>query len=275
MSTFNLHTFLTEHKLTRNSVLLENDNAPGFTKQQMRFFKPEEVKWEGKIDGLVPTIIYKEHPYRLDGHMDVEPTDVLPEEGIALGEAYMSTDKLPGAWFNFHVDLKWDGDEYKLDQVSDFINAEVQPVWEINPDSDEIPDEEEFDFDDKLNERDIKGKEEKIVKALKKTGKYTKDNPELYRLAAGITKKNKNMNEAQGEELTQDIALIGGTLKKIETMLDFGRDQDPEVEEGLQTVLNILIDIQHKLETETKSNAGLGGASQYYQMENILKQMGK
>ncbi len=58
-------------------------------------------------------------------------------------------------------------------------------------------------------------------------------------------------------------------------MLDFGRDQDPKVEEGLKTVLDILIDIQHTLETETKSAAGLGGASQFYQMENILKQMGR
>jgi hypothetical protein len=207
-----------------------------------------------------------------------------------------------------------------------------------------------------IDERDIKGKEERIVKALKKTGKYKKDDPELYRLAAGLVKKNKAMKEdldvghqddepkmlksdvyriakmasmlykqldnydnmggevdfphwwqakiikaydylqaaygyldgeekvaaidsmmyeVQGEELSHDIALIGGTLKKIETMLDFGRDQDADVEEGLQTVLNILIDIQHKLETETKDAAGLGGASRFYQMENILKQMGK
>jgi hypothetical protein len=205
-----------------------------------------------------------------------------------------------------------------------------------------------------IDERDIKGKEERIVKALKKTGKYKEDDPELYRLAAGIVKKNMRedldvghqddepkmlksdvyriakmasmlykqldnydkiggevdfphwwqakiikaydylqaaygyldgeekvtaidsmMNEVQGEELSHDIALIGGTLKKIETMLDFGKDQDTDVEEGLQTVLNILIDIQHKLETETKDAASLSSASRFYQMENILKQMGK
>jgi hypothetical protein len=90
-----------------------------------------------------------------------------------------------------------------------------------------------------------------------------------------VTAIDSMMNEVQGEELSHDIALIGGTLKKIETMIDFGRDQDQDVEEGLQTVLNILIDIQHKLETDTKDAAGLGGASQFYQMENILKQMGK
>jgi hypothetical protein len=275
MSTFNLHTFLTEHKLTRNSVLLENDNAPSFTKQQMRFFKPQEVKEWGRTPDHNTFIIYKGHKYILDGPLDVDPTSRETGESVAFGYVYMSTAKLPGAWFNFDAQLEWDGEGYGIEEILDFIDAEVLPVWEIDPSSEDIPDEEEFDFGDELDERDIKGKEEKIVKALKKTGKYTKDNPELYRLAAGITKKNKNMNEEQGEELTQDIALIGGTLKKIETMLDFGRDQDPEVEEGLQTVLNILIDIQHKLESETRNSAGLGGASQFYQMENILKQMGK
>ena len=89
-----------------------------------------------------------------------------------------------------------------------------------------------------------------------------------------MTKKNKNMNEVQGEELNHDIALIGGTLQKIETMLDFGKDQDQDVEEGLQTVLNILIDIQHKLESEQKDQHGYS-RNQRYQMENILKQMDK
>jgi hypothetical protein len=82
------------------------------------------------------------------------------------------------------------------------------------------------------------------------------------------------MNEVQGEELNHDISLIGSTLKKIETMIDFGRDQDVDVEEGLQTVLNILIDIQHKLETEQRDQFGSSRSGQY-QMENILKQMGK
>jgi hypothetical protein len=83
------------------------------------------------------------------------------------------------------------------------------------------------------------------------------------------------MNEIKGEELSSNITDIGTAIQNIETMLDFGRDQDPKVEEGLKTVLDILIDIQHTLETETKSAAGLGGASQFYQMENILKQMGR
>jgi hypothetical protein len=382
MSDFNLHKFLTENKLTRNSILVENDNAPSLTKKEMKFFDPKQVEWDGTINGNIPTITYKGHQYTLDGPYDTDNIEREPGESSAAGDAYMSTDKLPGVWFKFSAFFEYDGDGYTLEDLLNLEDIEVQPSWEIDHDSDEPSDEEEFDFDDeldekkfpdltgdgkvtradilkgrgvKLDERDIKGKEEKIVKALKKSGKYTKDNPELYKLAAGLAKKQKAMkedldvghqdnephmlksdvyrtakmaamlykqldkydngqevdfphwwqakiiraydnlqdafgyldgeekvaaidsmmNEVQGEELSHDIALIGGTLKKIETMLDFGRDQDQDVEEGLQTVLDILIDIQHKLETETKDAASLGGASRFYQMENILKQMGK
>lgn len=380
---FDLKKFLTENKLTRNSVLLENDNAPSFTNKEMKFFDPKQVKGGYENDDVF--ITYKGHKYNLLIN-DIDVTDVNRGEGTAVGDAYMYTDKLPGVIFAFGVFLKWTGDSF--DEIYDIDGLEdirIKPVWEIDSESDEIPDEEEFDFGDELEEkkfpdltgdgevtradilkgrgveleeRDIKGKEERIVKALKKTGKYKEDDPELYRLAAGIVKKQKaikedidvghqdnephmlksdvyriakmaamlykqldnynnmgeevdfphwwqakiikaydylqaaygyldgeekvaaidsmsQMNEVQGDELNRDIALIGGTLQKIETMLDFGRDQDPEVEKGLKTVIDILIDIQHKLETDTKDAAGLGGASQFYQMENILKQMGK
>ena len=39
-------------------------------------------------------------------------------------------------------------------------------------------------FSDILAERDLSAKEEKIVKALKKTGKFKKDDPALYAIAA-------------------------------------------------------------------------------------------
>ena len=373
MSDFNLHKFLTENKLTRNSILLENDNAPAFTNKEMKSFDPKQVKWGSTADSDL-VIVYKGHSYKLD----IDNQEIT-EPAESIGYIDTSTDKLPGVNFIFDVYFGYDGE---ILDITDLYDIEVKPVWEIDAESDEIPDEEEFDFGDELDEkkfpdltgdgkvtradilkgrgvideRDIKGKEERIVKALKKTGKYKKDDPELYRLAAGLVKKNKAMKEdldvghqddephmlksdvyriakmasmlykqldnydnmggevdfphwwqakiikaydylqaaygyldgeekvaaidsmmyeVQGEELSHDIALIGGTLKKIETMLDFGRDQDADVEEGLQTVLNILIDIQHKLETETKDAAGLGGASRFYQMENILKQMGK
>ena len=378
MSNFNLHKFLTENKLTRNSILLENDNAPAFTPKEMKFFDPKQVKWGHDTTGDY-VIIYKGHKYKLE----VEDQEIL-EPDDSMGIVYTYTNKLPGVTFELNADFSWDGEYWTIEQITGLNDITQEPVWEIDPNSDEMPDEEEFDFGDDLDEkkfpdltgdgevtyadilkgrgvideRDIKGKEERIVKALKKTGKYKKDDPELYRLAAGLVKKNKamkedldvghqddephmlksdvyriakmaamlykqldnydnmegevdfphwwqakiikaydylqaaygyldgeekvaaidymsQMNEVQGDELKRDIALIGGTLQKIETMLDFGRDQDPEVEEGLKTVIDILIDIQQTLETETRRAAGLGGASQFYQMENILKQIGK
>jgi hypothetical protein len=53
--------------------------------------------------------------------------------------------------------------------------------------------------------------------------------------------------------------------------MDFGKNQDPEIEKGLELVINTLIDIQHRLETEQRDISDMGGARQFYQMENILK----
>ena len=348
----------------------------------MKSFNSRDVRYDGETDEYTnPIIVYQGHKYKLEFYdQDVEDND---REGNGFGSIWFHTSKIPDTYFKFSAGFQYEGEgSWVLTDLDDLEQVEVNPSWEIDHDSDEIPDEEEFDFGDDLDEkkfpdltgdgkvtradilkgrgvideRDIKGKEERIVKALKKTGKYKEDDPELYRLAAGLVKKNmkedidvghqddepkmlksdvyriakmaamlykqldnydnmgeevdfphwwqakiikaydylqaaygyldgeekvaaidymSQMNEVQGEELSHDIALIGGTLKKIETMIDFGRDQDQDVEEGLQTVLNILIDIQHKLETTTKDASDMGGASKFYQMENILKQMGK
>jgi hypothetical protein len=381
---FDLTKFLTEHKLTRNSILIENDNAPAFTIKDMKSFDPRDVEYDGETDEYSnPTIIYKGHKYKLEYYdQDIEDSSRNGREVYGSGKIWYKTPKILDTYFKFTAGFEYDGESWIVTELDDLEQVEVNPSWEIDPDSDEIPDEEEFDFDDeldekkfpdltgdgkvtradilkgrgvKLNERDIKGKEEKIVKVLKKSGKYSKNDPELYKLAAGIMKKQmredidvghqddephilksdvyriakmaamlykqldkydnmgeevdfphwwqakiikaydylqgaygyldgeekvgaidymSQMNEVQGEELSHDIALIGGTLKKIETMIDFGRDQDQDVEEGLQTVLNILIDLQHKLETEQRDQSGYNRSKQY-QMENILKQMGK
>ena len=379
---FDLKKFLTENKLTRNSVLLENDNAPSFTNKEMKFFDPNQVKGGYENDDVF--ITYKGHKYNLLIN-DIDVTGVNRGEGTTYGDAYMYTDKLPGVIFTFGVFLKWTGDSF--DEIYDIDGLEdikIEPVWEIDSESDEVPDEEEFDFNDeldekkgkdltgpkgkpdnkidsldylaarniaikkaqdKLNERDLSSKEEKLVKSLKKQG-YKKDDPELYRLAAGLAKKNMkedldvghqddepkmlksdvyriakmasmlykqldnydkiggevdfphwwqakiikaydylqaaygyldgeekvaaidSINEAEGSELVNTISMIGGTLSKIEQMMDFGVEQSPEVIKGLDTVLGILINIQSDLESDRR--AGAGPASDYY-LENILK----
>ncbi len=54
---------------------------------------------------------------------------------------------------------------------------------------------------DILAERDLSAKEEKIVKALKKTGKFKKDDPALYAIAAskaeGQTRLRSRKSTAQ------------------------------------------------------------------------------
>jgi len=125
-------------------------------------------------------------------------------------------------------------------------------------------------IDSMMFERDIKGEEEKIVQKLKKTGKYSKNDPELYRLSAGIMKK---LHEMDGGELTNTINMIGGALTRIEQMMDFGKQQSPKIEKGLNTVLGILTDIQSEIESDQRDQFDSNRA-QYYQMENILKRKG-
>jgi hypothetical protein len=40
---FDLNKFLKENKLTRNSILLEGDNTPAFTKKEMKNFNPNYI----------------------------------------------------------------------------------------------------------------------------------------------------------------------------------------------------------------------------------------
>jgi hypothetical protein len=77
-----------------------------------------------------------------------------------------------------------------------------------------------------IDERDIKGKEERIVKALKKTGKYKEDDPELYRLAAGIVKKNMREDLDVGHQddepkmLKSDVYRIAKMASMLYKQLD-------------------------------------------------------
>ena len=97
---FDLKKFLTENKLTRNSVLLENDNAPSFTIKDMKSFNPGEVAWDGEDDGdNNPIIIYKDHKYQLE-YYDKEVED-WENDGSGYGNMWFKTPKLPGVYFKF------------------------------------------------------------------------------------------------------------------------------------------------------------------------------
>jgi len=342
---FDLTKFLTENKLTRNSILLENDNAPSLTIKDMKSFDPRDVEYDGETDEYSnPTIIYKGHKYKLEYYdQNIEDSSRDGREVYGSGKIWYKTSKILDTYFKFTAGFEYDGESWIVTELDDLEKVEFEPSWEIDSDSDKIPDEEEFDFEDDLDEKKfpdltgdgkvtradiLKGRGVKLKKEDMDVGHQDNEphmlKSDVYRIAkmaamlykqldnydnmgeeidfphwwqakiikaydylqgaygyldgeekVGAIDYMNQMNEVQGEELSNDIALIGGTLQKIETMIDFGRDQDQDVKEGLQTVLNILINIQRTLETEQRDSAALGGASQFYQMENILKQMGK
>lgn len=251
---FDLKKFLTENKLTRNSVLLENDNAPSLTIKDMKSFNPGEVTWSGEDDGdNNPIITYKGHKYQLEFYdQDIEDYTRDGREAYGSGKIWFYTKKIPDTYFRFFAGFEYDGDSWIVTDIDDLEQVEVEPSWEIDIDSDEIPDEEEFDFGDELDEkkfpdltgdgkvtradilkgrgvideRDIKGKEERIVKALKKTGKYKKDDPELYRLAAGLAKKNMKEDLDVGHQddepkmLKSDVYRIAKMASMLYKQLD-------------------------------------------------------
>jgi hypothetical protein len=151
---FDLKKFLTENKLTRNSVLLEGDNAPTFTKKEMRFFDPNKVTWDGENDGYNnPIITYKDHKYQLEFYdQDVEDWD---NEGNGFGTMWFKTSKLPGVYFKFLAGFQYEGDDnWGLTDIDNLEKVEIEPSeLELDIDSEETPDEEEFNFGDDLDEK--------------------------------------------------------------------------------------------------------------------------
>jgi len=261
---FDLTKFLKENKLTRNSILLEGDNAPAFTKKEMKNFNPNYISYTGETNNdLDPIIDYQGHKYQLEFvEKDVEDWD---NEGNGFGTIWYKASELPGVYFKFSAGFQYEGDNsWALTDINDLDQVEVEPSWEIDADSDEIPDEEEFDFGDeldekkgkdltgpkgkpdnkidsldylaarniaikkaqgKLNERDLSNKEEKLVKSLKKQG-YKKDDPELYRLAAGLAKKNMREDIDVGHQddepkmLKSDVYRIAKMASMLYKQLD-------------------------------------------------------
>jgi len=336
MDTFDLKRFLTENRITRNSLLLEEDNAPSFTNKEMKFFNPKEAKLQpNNSNGY--DVMYKGHKYELEIYdEDLEHTyGGAPGDRYGSGKVYLHSPKIPGVYWEFEAGFDYDGDNWFVKEIDDFLRVDQDPVWEIDADSEEMADEEEFDFEDELDEKkfpDLTG-DGKVTRAdiLKGRGVKMKEDidvghqdnepkmlkSDVYRIAKMASMLYKQLDnydngqevdfphwwqakiikaydylqsaygyldgeekvaaidsmmfELKGEELTHDIFTIGGTLKKIEQIMDFGKDQDPEIEKGLELVINTLIGIQHKLETEQRDFADMGGAKEFYQMENILK----
>jgi hypothetical protein len=329
---FDLNKFLKENKLTRNSILLEGDNAPAFTPKEMKNFNISNVSYEGETnDDLDPIINYQGHEYQLRFvEQDVEDWD---NEGNGFGSVWYDTPKLPKVYFKFTAGFQYEGDEsWFITDIDELKKIEVEPSWETDFDSDEIPDEEEINFGDELDEKkfpDLTG-DGKVTRAdiLKGRGIKLKnedmdighqDNEpkmlksDIYRIAKMASMLYKQLDkydnmgevdfphwwqakiikaydylqsaygyldgeenvtaidtlrEMKGPELVNTISMIGGTLSKIEQMMDFGVEQSPEIAKGLDNVLSILVNIQSDLESDRRAYAG---PSSDYQLENIIK----
>ena len=157
---FDLKKFLIENKMTRNSVLVGGNNVPAFTPKEMKNFNINDVSYEGKTnDTFDPIINYQGHEYQLRFvEQDVEDWD---REGNGFGIVWYDTPKLPKVYFKFTAGFEYEGDEsWFITNIDDLEKIEVEPSWENDFDSDETPDEEEFNFDEKL---DPVGQEDKDV----------------------------------------------------------------------------------------------------------------
>ena len=104
---------------------------------------------------------------------------------------------------------------------------------------------------DLLSERDLSAKEEKIVKALKKTGKFKKDDPALYAIAAS---KSEGLDPVGKED---DDINNDGKVDKTDKYLATRRkavaanlNEDHEVsmaQNSLKSIIKSAIELHRKL----------------------------
>jgi len=105
---------------------------------------------------------------------------------------------------------------------------------------------------DLLSERDLSAKEEKIVKALKKTGKFKKDDPALYAIAASkaegldpVGKEDDDINNDGKTDKTDKY--LANRRKAIAANLN---EMDHEVAmavSSLEAIAEAIVELRQKL----------------------------
>jgi archaellum component FlaC len=105
---------------------------------------------------------------------------------------------------------------------------------------------------DLLSERDLSAKEEKIVKALKKTGKFKKDDPALYAIAASkaegldpVGKEDDDINNDGKVDKTDNY--LATRRKAVAANLN---EMDHEVAmavSSLESIAKAIIELRQKL----------------------------
>ena len=106
-------------------------------------------------------------------------------------------------------------------------------------------------FSDILAERDLSAKEEKIVKALKKTGKFKKDDPALYAIAAskaeGLDLVGKEDNDINNDgKVNKTDKYLANRRKAIAANLN----EDHEVsmaQNSLKSIIKSAVELHQKL----------------------------
>jgi hypothetical protein len=106
-------------------------------------------------------------------------------------------------------------------------------------------------FSDILAERDLSAKEEKIVKALKKTGKFKKDDPALYAIASSKAEALDPVGK-EDDDINND-----GKVDKTDKYLSTRRkavaanlNEDHEVsmaQSSLKSIMKSAIELHNKL----------------------------
>ena len=106
---------------------------------------------------------------------------------------------------------------------------------------------------DILTERDLSSKEEKIVKALKKTGKFKKNDPALYAIAASkaegldpVGKEDDDINNDGKVDKTDKY--LSKRRKAIAANLKEGDDHEVAMAvSSLEAIAEAIVDLREKL----------------------------
>ena len=105
---------------------------------------------------------------------------------------------------------------------------------------------------DLISERDLSAKEEKIVKALKKTGKFKKDDPALYAIAAskaeGLDSVGKEDDDINNDgKVDKTDKYLSKRRKAIAANLKEGDHEVSMAVSSLEAIAEAIVELRQKL----------------------------
>jgi archaellum component FlaC len=114
---------------------------------------------------------------------------------------------------------------------------------------------------DLLQERDLSSKEEKIVKALKKTGKFKKNDPALYAIAAskaeGLDPVGKEDNDIDNDgDVDKTDKYLLKRRKAISANINEGDHEVSMAISSLEDIAEAIIELRQKLGNQERNIPG-------------------